>query len=528
VKVLNQNTKVEKVRTNWQRVMRPLLIIIVVLAFYGFCAGNVWAQATNIYITPDGGGTSVCTSNTHPPSWFNNSANWGSNSSQIGPGTIVHLCGTFSGGLNSNMLSAQASGSNGNPVRILFESGAKLTSPAWSGTAGAIDISDHSYIVVDGGTEGVIQNTANGTLLANHQASSVGVYLNHCTPGCEVKNLTISNIYVHTSVSDSSIDQTNTNAVKFVQTDGVTIDNNVFHDCGWCINGWGNNVNIFGNEVYNCDHGIAFGASGNATNINIHDNHIHDFTNWDTSCDCYHHDGLHMWNANPTQTTAANIYNNLFDGDSGVNITSFFFTENHHTGMHVFNNIFVLKPGRTMGGLIWFTNSDSVQTPFILNNTFIGNGANPSSCIKMQGVTGVTIKNNLTSGCNTLVDLEDGTSVAASDNDIYEAKSPGGSSTWQLNGAGTDTFSAWQAETGGDTHSSYHSTASLNADGTLKSGSPAIAAGVNLTNLGITALDSDKSGVLRPSTGPWDVGAHSSGTVAVKPLPPSNVTAIVQ
>jgi len=46
----------------------------------------------------------------------------------------------------------------------------------------------------------------------------------------------------------------------------------------------------------------------------------------------------------------------------------------------------------------------------------------------------------------------------------------------------------------------------------LTSPSPAIGAAVNLTNLGITQLDSDKAGASRPATGNWAIGAYQSGS----------------
>src|SRR5450432_3305302 len=72
---------------------RLMLLGLSLVVIYGLCAANASAQASNIYITPDGNATGNCTSNTHPPSWFNNSANWGSGAAQIGSGTKVLICG---------------------------------------------------------------------------------------------------------------------------------------------------------------------------------------------------------------------------------------------------------------------------------------------------------------------------------------------------------------------------------------------------------------------------------------------------
>jgi hypothetical protein len=53
-------------------------------------------------------------------------------------------------------------------------------------------------------------------------------------------------------------------------------------------------------------------------------------------------------------------------------------------------------------------------------------------------------------------------------------------------------------------------TANPNLDITykLQAGSPAIGKGTNLTSLGITALNFDKSGSARPASGDWDIGAY--------------------
>src|SRR5258707_9894695 len=64
------------------------------------------ASAKDIYISQSGTGTGTSCTDTLPVAWFNNSANWGSGSSQIGPGTTVHLCGTFTGAPGSTMLTS--------------------------------------------------------------------------------------------------------------------------------------------------------------------------------------------------------------------------------------------------------------------------------------------------------------------------------------------------------------------------------------------------------------------------------------
>ena len=117
------------------------------------------------------------------------------------------------------MLRVQANGTNGNPITIKFESGALLTAPYWAGGGGgAINVSNQSYIVIDGGTpcgtsgtcNGVIQNTANGTGLT-YQSASYGIEGSGCN-NCEYKNLGIYNIYVHAGLGNE-IDQTAMQAI---------------------------------------------------------------------------------------------------------------------------------------------------------------------------------------------------------------------------------------------------------------------------------------------------------------------------
>lgn len=532
MRVLNQNKKF----FSFSKIGRVFAVVLAALIGSGALTVTAHAQASDVYITPDGGGNGICTNNTHPPSWFNNSSNWGSGSVQIGPGTIVHLCGTFNGGSNA-MFKAQGSGAPGRPITILFEANTNLTSPAWPGDrglgdGGAIDISTRSYVVVDGGTNGIIQNTQNGTNLSLHQAKSVGVYAGDsnaapCTPGCRVTNLTVANLYVHVAGSDTSVDQTNTNAVKFPNgATGLRVDHCTFHDMGWAINGWGNNIEIDHNNIYNIDHGTASGAGANTTGESFHDNHIHDFANWDTNSNSYHHDGIHIWNSDPYINSNVMIYNNRFDGDSGVNITGFLYTENKVANIAIFNNVFVVQSGRRMGGMIWMGNYYDIS-PKILNNTFMGQG--DSACIRLENNTGVTWQNNLITGCNTFLSYVQGTQ-AQGDFNVYEAKNPGGGNySFNLNSFQTDSLSAWQGSAGQDGHSHYYAALSVGTDGILTASSPAIGAGTNLTNLGIAALNSDASGKPRPSSGAWDAGAHSSGTaVATVPTPPTNLKATVQ
>jgi hypothetical protein len=133
-------------------------------------AAPAFGSEPNIYITQSGSPTGHCTSNVHTPAFFNNAANWGDGATQIGPGTTVLLCGTFTSSVQGgNVLTVQGSGTPGNPVTILFDAHAQMNSTGWWGSntgdgigTGAITISGFDYVTVNGQGTGVIQNTLAG------------------------------------------------------------------------------------------------------------------------------------------------------------------------------------------------------------------------------------------------------------------------------------------------------------------------------------------------------------------------------
>src|SRR6201984_1928429 len=92
------------------------------------------AGAKDFYIAANqaGSGTGTGCSSAKSYTWFNNSASWGTGAAQIGPGTTVHLCGTFAGTAGQQLLVARGDGTSASPIIIKFEPGALLTAPYWS------------------------------------------------------------------------------------------------------------------------------------------------------------------------------------------------------------------------------------------------------------------------------------------------------------------------------------------------------------------------------------------------------------
>src|SRR5579863_1276929 len=94
------------------------------IAILALTLGCGAARANDIYIAQIAAGSlngSSC-ANAFAYGFFNAAANWGAGSNQIGAGTTVHLCGTFTDSLNGTLLTAYGSGATGNPITIQFES----------------------------------------------------------------------------------------------------------------------------------------------------------------------------------------------------------------------------------------------------------------------------------------------------------------------------------------------------------------------------------------------------------------------
>ena len=502
------------------------------------------AAAKDFYIaqTPAGNqsGLNGC-GNAATVAWFNNASSWGLGTLQIGPGTTVHLCGTFTGTPGQQLLTVRANGTAASPITIKFETGAKLAAPYWS-WSGAINVSGRSFITIDGGGSGIIQNTANGTGLA-YQQQSRAIYASNCS-NCVVQNIVIANLYVRTSVSDLAPVQTGINCVAWLGSNNFTIQNLTCHDAGWAVAGYGSNFTLASSNLYNVDHGLAFGAAGVTSGFNIHDNHIHDYTNWDSTTNAYHHDGLHLWGQNGGTITNGAIYNNLFDGDSGVNITAHIYLQDSIQNVSVYNNVFIVPPTRT-NNVLWF-NGKTGSTPLVggpatgnsAYNNFISAGSHAhGTAMFVLAQFNFTAINNVLLGGLSDITIQSGGSLSSTgiDYNIYlQLADYGDRNTFGYQGLIFQTLAQWQQGCGCDTHAKLVSLTQINTGsmGQPLSGSVLIGAASNLLNLAkgsLTPLANDKLGVPRQTLGTWDVGAYRYGTYStLKPAAPSGVTAQVQ
>ena len=448
------------------------------------------------------------------------------------PGDVNYICGTITGSAGSNLVTVHGSGSSGSPVTIIFDKGAVLQAPYFSASTYGINGNGAQWIVIDGGINGTIQNTANGTGIAYQQASTlVGGFGSNLT----VKNLSFLNVYRHTSGDTKG--GGSWGLYLRGQTNVTVGPNNTFTYCDVCIMGdWSNssdsNWTIEGNSFADSNQDIQFGfyPAGTFSNLSIYGNKATNWANWDDAVDSYHHNFIHLFTNLPGANLAGNlwIYNNSAIGDIGATATSLIFLENNNGGsggtmgpVYIFNNLLSKTNANvpTSSGIIATLSANG----YILNNTISdagGSGNDAFNCINSYS-TGWTVENNILVGCGTYLYSQKG-SIIANDNVYYGAASP----QWISQSIWDTTLSSWRSSCSCDASSV---TTSPNLDTTYRpqSGSSAIGLGANLTSLGITPLDSDITDNVRPSSGAWIAGAYSS-SASIGPNAPVGLTATVQ
>jgi hypothetical protein len=425
------------------------------------------------------------------------------------------------------------SGSAGNVVTVFFEPSAMLTAPYWGGaSAGAISISSKSYITIDGGTNGIIKNTANGTALANQQASQ-GIYISS-SDHIEIKNLTISDIYANGGSDPNATDTGGVNTNNIVlngDCNNISIHNNVLSGSrsGVRVNFDGSTIDtisMYQNTISDHCWGIMMGGGNGgeeATNVNIYNNEITDWLNWQcpanasfctNKTDVYHTDGIILYQRRGNAVIfEPKIYNNYIHGDlGGGSPTAYIYcthgggTGDTSTSCTIFNNLLVNDGSHNT----WLLSTGGATSGHkIYNNTLVGRSSAGGTAMMLSG-TDITVKNNIVTTVRLGIGSYDTTTsvISVSDKNVwYNINTGPTSSMFNSNDGGTwYNWAQWQAL--GYDGNSTTSDPLLSGTYYLTAGSSAIAAGANLTSVGITALNSDKDGLARPASGAWDIGAY--------------------
>jgi hypothetical protein len=553
-----------------------LLAVMFVILATGFSAA---ASAANIYIAQNaaGGNTGADCADAFAVSWFNNSANWGSGAGQIGPGTTVHLCGTFNAPAGaSEYMVFSGSGTSGNPITLMCDPTNTVTIAAayWGGNI--IDLNGQSYLTLNG-TNCTIQATANGTSLANQHSTACGICSSADVSNSTIEYWTISNIYVHVCSGSGSSESTpcpTTNDSSGGSTEGIqiwggtndkiaynTVSNVhwgiVFYYGGSASNS--TNIQIYNNTISGMDHGVVFGDQGSNSTITssncssaVHDNDFSNMQPWDDNGDNFHHDGIHAWanNAPGSYYQGVCFYNNYFHGNMGWHPSGLLSSESLGNANYYFNNVIGNLTGNTYcadGLITHFTGSGSNGTNQVFVNNTIDPGSTPCSMGTSSSdnsganfgntqASGTIFESNLLlSNAQTYVH-SDPNSISTSDYNVYGMQ-PGANPFYGTCGSGIS-FSTWQGSCGFDAHGKNISV-TVNSDYTLPSASSAIGIGTTPENMptayftgapqtfGVSGACGTGC-VPRSSSGAQDAGAYPHGAGIAGPNPPSGLTAVVQ
>jgi hypothetical protein len=267
--------------------------LVTLLAFTSVVNAAQW------YVTDQGTGTKVgSVGNTWSIAGLNAWTN-------ITAGDTIHLQGTI-----TNAITCGGSGDTGNPVTILFDSGAVLEAPYWGN--GAIIIGNNTNIVIDGGVNGLIQATANGSGLA-YTNGSIGVYIGAPSgandPGyITVQNLTISNMYKRIAgIAEVSVPH-DTISIK-IYGHHITVKDNhlVGAENGITLKSWqqgktNSDITIFNNDIFENCISLSMGADPATNtvlyNLNIVSNRFDHWSTWSATSPgsgSLHMDGIYMF-----------------------------------------------------------------------------------------------------------------------------------------------------------------------------------------------------------------------------------------
>lgn len=441
------------------------------------------AYAEDLYFGQSTAGAANATScaNQQSAAWFNTAANWGGGAGEIDAGDTAHLCGTV-----TTAVTFQASGTSGNIITLLFETGGVMTATTWGDGGQAITISSKNYVAVDGGSNGIIAATEVGTARANPTHNNRGVYITAST-NIEVKNLTINEMFVRTPGTNGVFYG---NGVRIENSSNINVHNNTvaYANTGiYGAYGSGNSAwDIHSNNLSHYNNAIVAGNLGvtSLTTLNIYSNTINAFDDAsDSTCgNTFHTDGVQIFAQSAgSSVSSVKVYSNTIGPNNGTctQKTASIFIEGLVSAPWIYNNLITSTTGvlaPTNGYIYDKPASGITRSSVIFNNTVYGFNLGGNGIAAEED--GVLVYNNI------MWDLNQG---------IYYAG----------NGSHTTDYNSYFSNTT-DGHTDTNGvTSNPNLDGNFRpTGAPIVGEGIDLSAYATT----DKDGVARGSV--WDIGAY--------------------
>ncbi len=393
---------------------------------------------------------------------------------------------------------------------------------------GTIDILSYANSIVDGfqltgfsvTSYGGIHayNTTGGIIRNNvvHDATGTGIYVRLVT-NFQIYGNTVYNMAGPCCITDG---------------DGIVVYSTNSTD-GTYAHG----VQLYNNEVYQ-NHQDAVELIGQY--MSVYGNYIHDNIYSDYAST--HPDGIECNGMADGYTGCIHtlVYNNIVKNQNQNIYFDGLGTPAQNSDIWIFNNVVFNDPTSSTGVSMATGTSTQIilntgTTAYILNNTIggtvqyfdilLGDGSGANNAA--QAFTNVTIENNIiTNSLYIGLWTYPSTNVVAMDYNIYY-----NNATAPVYWGSSDltTMAAIRSTTGMEAHGQLaNPLIGAFPTPTLQAGSPAIAAGANLTSLAQTFLNSDKNGTARPGSGAWDIGAISYGSSSTLPNPPTNLKAVAQ
>ena len=430
-------------------------------------------------------------------------------------------------------------------MTILFTAGAKIAKGgAGCPGSGCLNIANESaYITIDGGSDGVIENTDSGTGKES-PSTTTGIQANGCKH-CAIENLEIANLYVAKKGDEKDNTEIRGIFIREGSPEYVTVSHDVFHDMGWAVNIEASestsHIYVEHDTFYHLTHGFTPTAAFNGGNIGpvvFAHNHWYGNLNWEdgnssngTGPDTNHSDGVHCYSADGRGYTphynGLYIYDNYVEMEGEDNTAPIFLEGGSGDGstpcadktsnIWVYDNVFSSTDTELGDGLLGAYSGE----PHIYNNTLIGSGEGACEVLNDHVSAEMRYKDNVITSCKYLIEAEK--ERFAPNGLEYNLYANGGSEPFvclnpNKHEYGMANFGKWQECMEDDKHSITASSAKLDlqeavgAQGKPEAGSPALDAGANLTSLCPStpeeALCKNINGEARPSTGAWNIGAY--------------------
>jgi hypothetical protein len=471
-----------------------LALLILLLSLSGF------ARAADLWIGPSATGNGSGTSSGNLESY----GDWNTGTGQL-DNVTMHIVGVI-GSIN-----VQA-----NNETILIPGGSGISSQAGNGIYVNANL---NALTVDGTGGGFIANTANGSALA-YQAGTWGIVCGGNMCCMVVKNIAITNTYVHSSLTDGAPGSDQQGGIWANQLGGSNFFGNVYvSNAATCflINGGG--TTVYSNcTMAACNHGVFPDGSAGASSWIENCHFTGCWSNWETTANTFHNDGILYGGSGNVNNMIVRW--NTFDAQFGNETTCVFFNDRQTgttTNYIQYGNLVIASPADYYANGAWSGGGE------FYGNTMIGNNAANNVCLAVG--PGTVCSNNAFVSWPTFVYMA-GMSPTGSafGYNYYINWQSGSSDPWNICGTSytTSQFSSYLAALGeGNSEMSTTLPGFITSLGYLISGSPLVNAGSDIRGR-IPPFDHDGRYIWPPgsvSSSLWPIGAQANPTAATPAIP---------